>query len=107
MKKTLFAMMSVLALAGCAVEGVGYENGPDYGYGGVGVGVGIDYYEPYGSFYGGWGPSYRVGPYRGGERRFDRGPGVAHHYRSAPPSRPMPSLPSRGHSRGGPRRSGV
>jgi len=95
---TLFAV----ALSGCAVEG-GYAPGYDdsYGYGG-GVGIGFDYYEPYGAFYGGWGPSYHVAPYRrGGEPHWDRGAAhrSPHAYRSAPESRSMPSIPS--HPRSG------
>ena len=59
---------------------------PDAGYvGGV--------YEPSGSDYGGWGPGYHVGPSRGGERREEHSSN--HAYRSAPPSRPSPSIPSR------------
>lgn len=63
-------LIAILA-SGCVVP----EGG--YGY----AGYGIDYYEPYGVPYGGWGPGYRVAPYRGGE----------HHA--------MPSIPSG--SRGG------
>jgi hypothetical protein len=78
---------------------------PDGGYGyndGAAVGVGVDYYEPYGGYYGGWGPGYRVGPSRGGDHGGYRGGdhGPPHAYRSAPPSRSMPSIPSRGHSGG-------
>lgn len=79
----------LVAIAGC-VAGGGYD-------GGVSVGYGVGFYEPYGYDYGGWGPGYRVGPPR---RGFDR-PGrpdlhAAPHpsYRPAPPSRPMPSLPT-------------
>ncbi len=81
-------------LPGCVVSGDGY------GYDG-GVGIGVDYYEPYGDAYGGWGPGYRVGPYRGGEQRLDRGGGhqLQHAYHSAPVSHSMPSIPS--HSRSG------
>jgi hypothetical protein len=50
-------------------------------------------YEPSGSDYGGWGPGYHVGPSRGGERREEHSSN--HAYRSAPPSRPSPSIPSR------------
>lgn len=80
--------LSSVSLSGCVVADGGY------GYGGGGVGVGVDYYEPYGAIYGGWGPGYRVGPYRDGGRS-DRGGGRAHAYRSAPASRSMPSIPSR------------
>jgi hypothetical protein len=91
----LFAVI----LAGCVVPvGGGYEEG------GVGVGLGVDYYEPYGAIYGGWGPGFRVAPFRGGgERRenFNRSDGGQHSFRSAPASHAMPSIPSRGHSGGG------
>jgi len=50
-------------------------------------------YEPSGSDYGGWGPGYHVGPSRGGERREEHSSN--HAYRSAPPSRRAPSIPSR------------
>jgi hypothetical protein len=87
--------------SGCIVPGGGY------GYEG-GAGYGLDYYEPYGVEYGGWGPSYQVAPYRGGERRPARaggGPG-AHAYRAAPASRSMPSIPSGSRSGGGGGRGG-
>ena len=79
-----------ILLAGCIV--------PDgeYGYD-DGVSDGVDYYEPYGVVYGGWGPGYHVAPYRGGRPR--RPDGGGHPYRPAPASHPMPSLPS--HSGGG------
>jgi hypothetical protein len=94
-----FAIGLFTALSpGCAVYGGGY------GYDG-GVGIGLDYYEPYGADYGGWGPGYRVGPIRDGAHRPDRGGGQpsAHAHRSAPASRSMPSIPS--HSRSGGSRS--
>jgi hypothetical protein len=79
--------------SGCVVADGGY------GYNeGVGVGVGLDYYEPYGAAYGGWGPGYRVGPYRDGNHRGGGG-GGSHAYRSASGSHSMPSIPS--HSRSG------
>jgi hypothetical protein len=84
------------------------ESGYGYGYGGgANIGVGVDYYEPSGFDYGGWGPSYRSGPPRGGSRPFGGGGrGGSHAYRSAPASHAMPSLPSgaRGGGRGGGRR---
>lgn len=89
---------------GCAVTGDGYL------YDG-GMGAGIDYYEPYGVFYGDWGPDYFVAPFRGGDHRpdhgsrrpdrgdhrpdHDAGRSSPHSYRPAPASRPMPSIPSR------------
>jgi hypothetical protein len=74
---------------------------PGYGYGGgSSVSVGLDYYEPLGFDYGGWGRNYRSGPPRGEVRSFrDGGGAAAHAYRSAPAGRAMPSLPSG--SRGG------
>lgn len=82
-------------LSGCIVPagGYGYDDG-------VGVGVGVDYYEPYGGVYGGWGPGYHVAPFRGGDHR-GAGGGGAHAYRSAPASRSTPSLPSHGGGGGG------
>jgi hypothetical protein len=68
---------------------------PGYGYGpGPAVGIGLDYYGPLGYDYGGWGPQYRVGPTRGGARFDGGGRGSNHTYRSASPSRGMPSIPS-------------
>ena len=80
--------------SGCVVPGDGY------GYD-ARVGIGLDYYEPYGAFYGGWGPGYNVGPYRDGGHRPGPGGGhpPPHAYRSAPESQSMPSLPSRPRSR--------
>jgi len=50
-------LLVVAGLAGCAVEGGGYDA--------VGVGYVGGFYEPYGYEYGGWGRGYRVGPPRG------------------------------------------
>lgn len=50
--------LGLTSLAACLVGGGGYD-----GVGYVGGG-----YEPGGYEYGGWGPGYRVGPPRGGER---------------------------------------
>lgn len=80
--------LTLAALSSCAVDGVS---------GSVGVGYVGDYYEPYGYDYGGWGPGYAVGPYRGGHGDFHRDRGHAPAYRSPPPGRGMPSLP---HPRG-------
>ncbi len=93
----LLGLPTVLS-SGCVVTGVGY------GYD-EGVGIGLDYYEPFGGYYGGWGPGYRVGPVRDGGHRSDRGGGhpPPHAYRPATASRPMPSIPSR--PRSGDRRS--
>jgi hypothetical protein len=76
-------------LSACVVPGGGYERS-------AGVTYGVNYYEPSGHAYGGWAPGYKVGPPRGG----DLHPSPAHYeasphaYRPAPPSRPMPSIPT-------------
>lgn len=89
---------SFAAVAACVAAG-GYDRGASVGYG-------VDFYEPYGYDYGGWGPGYRVGPPRresdrggrGEARGRDEGHAAPHPaYRPAPPSRSMPSLPT--HSR--------
>jgi hypothetical protein len=87
--------LALTQLNACAVEGVGVD-------GSVGVGYDAGYYEPYGYEYGGWGPGYRVGPGRGGDRRGGH-PGS---YRPAPSSRPTPSIPNRPRAGGGPRGGG-
>ncbi len=97
-------LFALAALAGCVVGG--YDGDADVGYG-------VDYYEPYGYEYGGWGPGYGIGPPRRGYDRgrdgYDHGghddghPGPRPSYRPAPASRPMPSLPSRS---GGPSHPG-
>ena len=89
----LFTVLST----GCVVTGGGY------GYDG-GAGIGLDYYEPYGADYGGWGPGYHVAPFRDVDHRPDRGGGrpAPHAYRAAPASHSIPSIPSRsGGSRSG------
>lgn len=62
---------------------------PDAGYvGGV--------YEPSGYGYGGWRPGYHVGPSRGDERRREQPKQPSPRaYRPAPPTRGIPSIPSR------------
>jgi hypothetical protein len=98
---TLFSRWSAIAFviglitllsSGC-VTGGGYVDG---------VGIGVDYYEPYRPDYGGWGPGYRVGPFRDGDHRPDHGDfhPAAHAYRAAPPSHSIPSIPSRSRSGG-------
>ncbi len=91
----LFGLLGAyLFLCGCAV-------GP-YGYGDqVSVGLGVGYYEPMGSYYGGWEPGYQVGPYRDGEPHHN-GEGHPHapSYRQASPAHGVPSIPSGGR-RGG------
>jgi hypothetical protein len=93
-RKLAIALMLIAPL-GCTVTGAGYiDDGT--------VGIGVDYYEPFGFDYGGWGPAYGVGPYRDGGHRHDHGgsaPGRA--YRPASPSRSIPSIPSHGRPGGG------
>ncbi len=87
--------LALIAPLGCTVtsDGVAYDGT---------VGIGVDYYEPFGFDYGGWGPGYGVGPYRDSGHRFDRGGGgPGHAYRPAQPTRGIPSIPSRGRAGGG------
>jgi hypothetical protein len=88
----VIGLFTVLA-SGCVVPagGYGYDDG---------VGIGVDYYEPYGAVYGGWGTGYYVGPYRDGGHRPGRGGGhqPQHAYTPAPASHSMPSIPSRSRS---------
>ena len=85
-------VLALTSLAGCVAGGYG---------GDVGVGYVGGVYEPGGYEYGGWGPGYRVGPPRGGERGHggaDHGPGAA---------RAAPSIPHAArHGGGGAHRSG-
>lgn len=76
----------LLVASGCVADG-GYAYPPA-----VSVGVGLDYYEPFGFDYGGWGPAYRVGPPREGMRRPESG--LGHGYRLAPTGRALPSIPT-------------
>lgn len=101
----LMVGVSLIALAGCVVDGGGYYGGaPSYG---------LDYYGGYGLDYGSWGPAYDVAPfyrarpyepYRGGFAYGGR-PGP-HGFGPAPTSRAIPSIPSAprggGHGGGGP-----
>ncbi|MGO9445476.1 MAG: hypothetical protein ACLPXB_11950 [Thiobacillaceae bacterium] len=93
--------LSTVPLSGCVVPGGGYG----YDNGG-GVDIGVDYTEPYGAVYGGWGPGYAVGPVRGGNYSPERGGGqpAQHAYRSAPASHSMPSIPTGSRSGGSRRR---
>lgn len=96
---SLIGLIALLVLpVGCAVDG-SYRSGSP-----VSVGVGLDYYEPFGFDYGGWGPGYHVGPSRGGMPHRGVAPGRG--FRSAPPGRAMPSIPSAPHSGGGQRGGG-
>jgi hypothetical protein len=91
----VIGLVAVLS-SGCIVPGAG------------GAGYGLDYYEPSGVAIGGWGPDYRVAPYREGEHRQASAGGrpAAHAYRAAPASRAMPSIPSGSRSGGGGGRGG-
>jgi hypothetical protein len=114
------------SLGGCVTAG--YEVSSGYG-GGAEFGYGVDYYEPYGYDYRGWGRGYPVAPplrsygYRDREGEHDRGRDRDHDrehgqpqrrpsprlanppaYHPAPSGRPMPSIPSQ--PRGGQSRSG-
>jgi len=84
----VLALFTVLS-SGCVVSGGGY------GYD-SGVGIGVDYYEPYGVTYGGWGSGYHVAPFRNGDDRSERDnrSRSPHAYRSAPVSHRIPSIPS-------------
>jgi hypothetical protein len=86
----------LIAPLGCTVTGGGLA------YDGT-VGVGLDYYEPSGFDYGGWGPGYGVGPYRDGGHRPDGGRGMSpgNTFRPAPSSHSIPSIPSRARPGGG------
>ena len=87
------AGLMLIGLHACAVTGVGVD-------GTVGVGYVGGYYDPCCYEYGGWGPGYHVGPWRGGGRPYDRaGTGRRPAYRPAPAGRSAPSIPgrSRGH----------
>jgi hypothetical protein len=94
----LFAVLP----AGCVAGGYGYgyDAAPAYG---------LDYYggSSYVANYGGWRSGYQVAPYHTGGYQpvYNRGAApAAHAYRSAPASRPMPSIPtaSRGPAGGHP-----
>ena len=85
-----------ILLSGCVFPGGGYEYDD-------GVGIGAAYYEPYGVYYGGWGPGYHVAPYGHGGDHGPAGAGVhasARAYRPAPASHSTPSIPSRSRSGG-------
>ncbi len=86
--KIAVSLLCLGSLAGCAVEGVGVD-------GSVGVGYVGGYYEPDGYEYGGWGPGYAVGPYRGGHGGWNRDRGHAPAFRAPQGGRSMPSLPGR------------
>ncbi len=84
-----------VVLSSCVSTGGYYDDG----------GIGAVYYEPPDVVYGGWGPSYHVAPYRGGDHRdyrptSDRGHESARTYRAAPASRSVPSIPSQSRSSG-------
>jgi hypothetical protein len=85
--------LSIVVLSGCAV--------PDGGYGGYDAGLGMNYYEPAGFAYGGWGPGYGVGPFRGGYSRGGGGFHGAHAFRAPAAGHRMPSIPGGGRPGGG------
>jgi hypothetical protein len=90
---TISAIGLVAALTSSCAVGVG-----GYGYGDGyddPVDIGVDYYMPFGVEYGGWGPGYRVGPYRDGGRHPDGGGHAPRAYRPAAPGHSVPSIPSR------------
>lgn len=92
-KQVCGMLLLALLCNGCVVPGDRYNSGR--------ISYGVDFYEPYGQDYGGWGPGYMVGPPRNGDRHFTTrhfSPSP-HAYRPAPLSRPLPSLPT--HSRPG------
>jgi hypothetical protein len=112
---TRMLFVSAFAALGASVGGCvagGYEDGSQY-EGGAVVGYGVDFYEPYGYEYGGWGRGYRVGPPgRGRDIHPDAGrPGDAHRgggrpaYHPAPSGHAMPSIPTA--PRGGGRAGGA
>jgi hypothetical protein len=88
--KSLSIPLLAILCAGCAVQGGGYA------LGGTDIGYGVRYFEPFDNSRS-WGPGYLVGPpsnyrYSDGEQRSYRA--LPHPYRSAPPSKPLPSIPS-------------
>jgi hypothetical protein len=101
-RSAIASLVSVVVVlsSSCAVGVGGYGDGYDDS-----VAIGVDYYAPFGVDYGGWGPGYRVGPYRGGDRRPERGGGrpSPRGFRPAPAGHAIPSIPQR--SPGGGRRS--
>ena len=111
-------ILPVAALLGVAiVSAPGCVVGPAGTYGDPNYGGGVDYYEPYGGVYGGWGSNFMVGPYgyggRGGGVHGGGGGGVhgggggqQHSFRGAAPGRAAPSIPSGGRGGGGGGRGG-
>jgi len=108
--RALAPIALVLGLAACTA----YDMGGDYddeGYGypayaDVGVGYDMDFFQPFGYEYGGWGGGYNVGPWPGGYPQggggWQGGGGTGGwHGGGAGPSRPagqvhpMPSIPLR------------
>jgi len=88
--KSLRIPLLALLCAGCAVQGGGYA------FGGTNIDYGIRYFEPFDNSRS-WGPGYLVGPpsnyrYSDGDQRSYRA--LPHPYRSAPPSKSPPSIPS-------------
>jgi hypothetical protein len=84
-------------LVGCPDGSVGVSE--DYGYwGGPAYGYDLDYFYGPPVVYGGWGPDYFVGPPRHWDGHpppgYPLGDGHRPSFQPAPPSRPMPSIPS-------------
>ncbi|HEY6483018.1 MAG TPA: hypothetical protein VIY54_05770 [Steroidobacteraceae bacterium] len=98
-------LLASAAAVGACVSGPGYVGPAD-----ADVGYGVDYYEPYGYEYGGWGPGYWIGPPgryhdhdRGDHGDHDRGHQgrPAPRYRPAHGGRAAPSIPQGGRHAGG------
>jgi hypothetical protein len=86
------AAAALALLSGCVASG-GYAGAYDGQY----------YYQPGGYVYSGWGPGYQVGPPRGDDHHDHVRPAHVENqsahpaYRSAPASRPVPSIPNQSH----------
>ena len=103
--------VAIVSAPGCVVGPAGTYGDPNYG-------GGVDYYEPYGGVYGGWGSNFMVGPYGyggrgggvhgggGGGGVHGGGGGQQHSFRGAAPGRAAPSIPSGGRGGGGGGRGG-
>ncbi len=84
-------LLAALSL-GCVAQGGQFRATAAYGVG---------YYGPVGYNFGGWGPRYRVAPYRAaiGGVPVVRGRRAPHAFRAAPFGRPVPSIPWRSRAR--------
>jgi hypothetical protein len=83
-----------LLLAGCVAPAGGVVYGGNAPYDGS-LAYGADYYEPFGAEIGGWGPGYRIGPFRGDEHFHHFGYGH-HAFRPVGAFHGIPSLPHGG-----------